>query len=431
MCEIAFNIMCKAFGGCHFSELCLIASLMVFQATGVSTCDHTIGLTVSKADGRTNYAAVQPGDTVCLAAGSRNGLVLRNFFGSPDNPITFINAGGQVVFNSSASHGILVQNSRFFHLSGSGSEGIHFGLKVTSSTQDGISIGYKSSDFELDHIEISGVPGVGIAAKTEGTCSDGSTNDYDYDGDGMIHKDPDDAVNRDTFIQYDTVIHSNYIHDVGTEGFYIGSSLYSRGWERSCDSGPETVYPPLLRRVHLFDNIVTDTGWDAIQVGSATEHCEIYGNRVLRDGQAGLSDQESGIMSNPGSACHIYNNFIKDGGGPGIYLQGNGGNEVYNNVIVNAGQNKPLGNNSGDGITIFTGSNPGNGVRVFDNIIVSPRNFGIKYYNFAGSDNTIQNNIIVAPGNYGYGAYGENAYIHTFGLTNVNVFDNLMKPSRE
>ena len=267
--------------------------------------------------------------------------------------------------------------------------------------------------------------GAGISSKTKAVCSDGSTNDYDYDGDGITRGDLDDVVNRDTFTQFESVFHDNYVHNVGTEGLYIGSSFYSVGKEVRCDSGAETVYDPVLEGVDIYNNRIADTGWDGIQVGSATQRCAIHHNRIRKDSRAEQRYQRSGVMNNPGSVCNIYSNFIKDGFGPGIYVQGNGGNILYNNVIVNAGQNKDVGSTGGDGIHNRTGSNPGNSVYVLNNTIVNPRTFGVRFASKKGSDNRIQNNIIVSPGNYE--SYGEDAYVQTEEYTNVTVSHNLSR----
>ena len=373
------------------------------------SCDHLIEQGISTADGRTNYSGVKAGDTVCIAAGTRGDLKLANFQGSAQNPITFINYGGQVVIDSDTSHGILFQNSSFFRLTGTGDPKIEYGFKIINSTNVGVQAAYKSSNLEIDHIEVSGVKGAGIMSKDKALCSDGSGNNHDYDGDGIIQGDLDDVVNRDNFTQYNSVFHDNYIHDVGTEGFYIGSSFYE-GREASCNSGTETLYAPVLRGVRVYNNKVTGAGWDGLQVGSATENCNIHHNEILRDSQANELYQESGMMIAHGSVCNVYNNYIKDGGGPGIFVQGNGGNIIYNNVIVNAGQNQPLGNNGGDGITVFGTS--GNGISILNNTIVMPRNFGIKFENSRELDR-IQNNIVVAPDNYD--SYEDEAYIQTWG----------------
>ncbi len=380
---------------------------------GADGCDHVISTDVSTANGRTNYSSVSPGDTVCIVAGTRNYLTLRNFEGTPEEPITFINYGGQVVINGTRnSHGILIQNSRYFHLTGTGHAGTEYGFKIIFSYAVGVQITNKSTNLEVDHIEISGVPIIGIMAKTEGVCSDGSTNDFDYDGDGYYEGDLDDVVNQSNFVQRETVLHHNYVHDVGTEGFYVGSSFYSREKWVSCTSGWEKVYNPVLTGVYIYNNRVEDTGWDGIQVGSAIERCGIHHNQIYRDSQEVEQDQESGIMNNPGSVCDIYNNFIKDGGGPGMYVQGNGQNRIYNNVIVNPGQN----GKGFDGITIATGSNSGNSTFIWDNTVVNPYDYGINFHNDSGSQNRIQNNIVVDP---------EGRYVGTGGRTNVIVSDNL------
>lgn len=395
---------------------------LVAASSSTVACDHTIGLNTVVADTRYSYSAVRPGDIVCIAAGNRADLALRNFQGTPGNPITFVNFGGQVVIDSGITHGILVQNSRFFRLTGTGSRDIDYGIKIVGSRGDGINVGYRSSDFEVDHIEITGTGGGAITAKTRAVCSDGSSNDYDYDADGVKRGDLDDVVNRDNFTQYNSVFHDNYIHNVSTVGFYVGSSFYKEGKQLSCSSGAETVYDPEVKGVRIYNNLLVDMGRDGIQVGSATQDCEIHHNRIFRDSQADVRYQQSGVMNNPGSVCNIYNNFIKDGGGPGIYIQGNGGNIVYNNVIVNAGQNQSVGSYSGNGISIFRGSNPGNDIYVLHNTIVRPRNFGVMLASDVGSNHRIQNNIIVEPGNYQ--THSGSAYVQTGGRTNVVVARN-------
>lgn len=358
-------------------------------------CQHTIGLSVTTADARTNYAAVKPGDTVCVTAGSRSTLVLKNFNGTVEEPITFINFGGQVVFDKSASFAIYIRNSRFIHLTGTGNANVTYGFKVNGKYIAGFQIGDKSSDFELDHIEIANTSLAGVYAKTLANCSNGSTNNYDHDGDGRIQGDPDDIINRSTFTQYNSVLHDNYIHQVGAEGVYIGSSFYSEGEAVDCPSGTTQVLPPVLKGVKVYNNIFVDTGNDGIQVGSAVQDCEIHHNQILRDSRKGEQYQESGIMNNRGSVCNIYNNFIEDGGGPGIYIQGNGGNKIYNNVIVNPGQNDSL--YVGYGIKVTSGSNVSNSVYIWNNTIINPKEIGINFENRRGNKNQIQNNIIVHP----------------------------------
>lgn len=383
-------------------------------------CDLEITPDISKVDARTHSPRIEPGSTICIIGGRRGDLKLANFEGTADQPFIITNYDGQVIIDSKTTHGILIQNSRHFRLTGSGARGVEYGIKIISSTNAGLDIGFKSTNFEVDHLEISGSYRGAIYAKTEPVCSDGSTNDYDYDGDGKVKGDLDDVVHRDNFTQYDTIIHDNYIHDVGTEGLYIGSSSF-RGTQVECQSGTEKAYPSALKRVNIYSNVVERSGWDGIQVGSIPEDCSIHHNQVYWDSQANTPQQQSGIMNNSGSACNIYSNLIQDGGGSGIFIQGHGGNRVYNNVIVRPGRNKI----DGDGITVFTGSNPGHGIYIWNNTIVQPPSYGIAFENRASTDNQIKNNIIANPGLFN--TYGGDAFIKIRGETQVTISNNLKK----
>ena len=374
-------------------------------------CDYTIGLNVSTADGWDNYNEVAPGDTVCIQSGNRNALKLKNFKGTAAKPIIFINSEGKVVISSSSWYGIIIQNSQYVRLTGTGSEEI-YGLKIVASQNHGIRIGWKSSDFEIDHVEVMGVPGAGIHAKTNGVCLDGTTNDYDYDRDGRSKGDQGDVVDRSNFVQRNSVFHHNYLHNIGTEGFYIGSSEYTSGVVTSCAGGSQIIDQPLLNGVHIYNNQVEETGWDGIQVGSATKDCTIHHNIIYRDSTANKTGQQSGIMNNPGSVCDIYSNYLKESGSRGIYIQGNGGNQVHDNVIVDPTR---LHNNSG---IIIGGSNRGGNLAIFNNTIINAAENGINYRNNVGTNNIIKNNLIINPGKGVAGA------VETGGRTKVRVLDN-------
>ncbi|NJN92868.1 MAG: right-handed parallel beta-helix repeat-containing protein [Anaerolineales bacterium] len=368
-------------------------SITIYLPLIIRRCQHTIELNVSVADARTNYSTVKPGDTVCVMAGSRNKLTLKNFRGTVENPITFINHGGQVLFNQTSDFGISARNSQFIRITGTGNFDIIYGFKIDGNYSAGVSLTDKSSNFEVDHIEVARANYDGILAKTDAVCPDGSTNQYDYDGDGQVKGDLNDIINRSTFTQYNSIFHDNYIHDTLTEGFYVGSSFYSQGESVTCENGSQVVMPPLVKGVEIYNNIVEDTGWDGIQVGSAVENCAIHHNKIYRDSWQVKSSQESGIMNNKGSVCDIYNNLIQDGGGPGIYVQGNGNNKIYNNLIINPGQNNSQ--YVGYGIKVTTGSNTGNSIYVWHNTIINPKETGISFQNLYGSDNMVQNNIII------------------------------------
>ncbi len=360
-------------------------------------CDHTIGPNISTADNRSNFKAVRPGDTVCITAGYRNTLTLQNFEGKPETPIIFTNYGGQVVFNQTSDFAFRIQNSRYFRLTGTGVPNITYGIKVAGVYYTaGLNINFKSSNFEVDHIEVTNTSAAGITTKTNGVCSDGSGNNYDYDGDGHLTGDLDDVVNRDTFVQYDSVFHHNYLHNIGTEGFYIGGTSYSQGKMLQCAGGIETVFEPRLEGVQVYSNIVENTGWDGIQVSSAARDCTIAHNRIHQDSVGIQLFQRSSIGAGRGSVCNISNNFVRESGSKAIRSYVYGNIQIHNNVFVETGAKD---NAQGDGIWILKDAGvSGKRVDIVYNTIVNPSAYGIRFGFPKNSDTRIQNNIIINPG---------------------------------
>ncbi len=358
------------------------------QAIG---CHFTVGPGVSTVDGQQNYRALKAGSVVCIPAGSRGHLVLKNLRGESGNPITFVNFGGVVEINSSGFAGIRIANSEHIRITGAGVSGgcgaglaaaeQQCGFRITAPAGRGIAGASATRYIEIDHVEIYATAYSAITINTT----------YEKDG-----------VSRANFTQYNTFLHHNYAHDIGKEGFYIGSSHYTSGGD-----------DPVLRGVDIHHNFVADTGWDGIQVGSAVEDCAIHHNRIYRDSLANVEQQRSGIMINRGSVCDVYANFVKDGfAAYGIYVQGNGGNRIYNNVVVNRTKN------SGRGITVATGSNVGRGICVSHNTLVSIEGQGISFRNVAGAGNFIESNLLAD-------VRGEQVYVgvasatHNSSLTSV------------
>jgi len=401
----------------------LFPSLFVHAQTG---CDHTIGLSVASADGRGNFSAVQPGDVVCIAAGSRDQLTLKNFQGASSAPIVFKNSGGAVVFNNSGGFGMRVQNARYFRITGTGDSSIKYGIQIKGSYSFGINIGWKSSDLEVDHVEIAQTSGgAGIKVNTHSTCSDGSTNNYDYDGDGKIANDLDDVVSQANFTQYNTRLHDNHISNTSNEGFYIGAnrSVYAssgQGQDAPCPTAPTYPLNPLLDTVRIYSNLIERSGWDSINVKAAYRNCQVYSNQIVENSIANEPGQEGGVNIALNSQCDVYNNLIRDGYSRAIKLSGIGG-KVYNNVIVNTGRN--FGPADAEGTAIHLGSSVvGSPYLVVNNTIVSPASYGIYFAYSSQSGNRVQNNIVVNPG--AYGSKGAQAYVYMAGSASAQVSNN-------
>lgn len=371
-------------------------------------CDHRLGTDITKADGRTSFADVKPGDTVCLMAGLRSRLVLENFQGSEQRPIMFVNFGGRVVLQDDSKYGIVIRNSRYFRLTGSGSPTHRFGIEI-SGVETGVRAGWRSSDMEFDHLEIKSVAGQGILTSSKSTCEDGSDNAFDFDNDGQVEYDLDDRISQANFTQYNTIIHDNLIRDVGDEALYIGSNRtvyanYSQGSPTNCKRGNANPLHPLLNGVEIYSNVIQRTGRDAINVKGTPLGCKVHHNSITEDSMARRGNgQDGGIDIGLHSRCDVYENVIQSGFGRGLSLNGIGG-RVYNNLITDPGRGFDSDDRRASGIHVHMGT-PGGSYEIFRNTIVNPRSFGIRFTYHSGSGHVIRDNEIFNPGNGGDSAF--------------------------
>jgi len=331
------------------------------------------------------FNTVIPGDTICFEAGKRDYILIRNFMGESGKPIVFINGNGQVTIDTDHYFGISIQNCKHIKLTGSGDKKKFYGFNISRvANGTGIGIGYMSSDFEVDHISISNVLIAGMYAKTDPECSLAST--------------------RERFTQFNTLIHDNYIENAGNEGLYIGSTKYF-GQTVNCDGKDTLLMPSLLDGVKVYNNIIKYSGWDGIQVSSASSNCQVYDNMVLFDSQAEVNNQMSGIIIGGGSKCDCYNNFISQGKGNGIEIHGLAGFRVFNNVIIDAGKSFDPSDQSRMKHGIFitdVSAEQDSSFSILFNTILTPKSDGIRFSSIHTKNNLIASNAIINPGNFDY-----------------------------
>src|SRR5690606_7290454 len=266
-------------------------------------------------------------------------------------------------------------------LTGTGDPAFQYGIKIPEtkpSGAQGVNIFNYSSDFEIDHLEITQTGFAGIMAKSDPSSD---CSNYSYE--------------RPNFMMKNMVAHDNYIHNIRGEGVYFGNSFY-RGTLIYC--GDRTQYGHEIRGVRVYNNIFESTGWESIQVGGGVEDVEIYNNRIYDYGTRNQSSQNGGIQIGEGSIGKVYNNFIKGGTGKAIFIQGLGKTDVYNNVIINAGtasiQLALLGSALPTDI-VPPGSFLGP-IRIINNTIINPSTIETVKESLAGAPgNVIYNNLIV------------------------------------
>ena len=286
---------------------------------GQCGCTFTLPLSTSTITFDGVAKGAKPGDVICLTPGSTQRLVFNNLKGSATNYIKITNCGGQTLVGSAtANTAINFSNSQFIHLTGAGDPNTLYGIKVPESKASsmGVSAYNLSSDFQIDHLEITKVGFAGI----------------------MVKSDPSpDCLNkiyeRPNFTMQNINIHDNYIHDISGEGIYCGNSFYP-GTSIYCGS---TQYCHEVRSVKVHHNIFENTGWEAIQIGAGVDDINVYDNKVTNYGQANVSGQNGGIQLGQGATGRIYNNIVKGGSGRAIFMGGIGNYTIFNNILISNG----------------------------------------------------------------------------------------------
>jgi hypothetical protein len=365
--------------GCFF-----IAANFGFLQLSAQQHSWTVDSSVNVIDGSNPlYNKLHPGDTIYISAGNRDKLLIRNFTGTADSAVIFINKNGIVNISTNDYYGISINNCRYIRFTGNGNSNDAYGIQIKKVAAGcGIGIGALSSDVEIDHVSITNCSTEGIYAKTDPDCSLKAT--------------------RGNFTQFNTNIHDNYIDNIGNEGMYIGSSYYA-GLTITCNGKDTIVLPPVLDGISIYNNTVKNTGWDGIQVSSAPLHCHIFNNTIINDSQAETPNQMSGILMGGGTKCNCNNNLITDGKGDGIENHGLGGNSIFNNIIVNAGKTYLPNNLTQMKHGIFVSdvsTQQDSSVSIFFNDIINPKSDGIRFQSVKSRHNLISGNLIVNPGNF-------------------------------
>ena len=329
---------------------------------------------------------LQPGAKVCIQAGNYTSISLEHINGTAAQPITIINCGGPVTTGSGGNYGIRIIKGKYFRLTGTGDPNHQYGFKILgppSYLSSGLAIADSSSDFEIDHIEVSKA-NVGFFVKTHPqNCNPGTWGDNDNN------------------TMRNVSLHDNYIHNTRGEGFYIGSSFYTMQ-VLDCNGNTITVEAQKIRGLKIYNNITDTTEWDGIQVGNAPENVEIYNNVVKNFGTINMSSQQAGIIMGGKTSGKIYNNFILNGTGNGMQVMGFGNLSIYNNLIVNAGfDGSILGQ---DAVIIDDRPTPGfAGPKVFvmNNTVVNAARNGFLLQNSYGTfvpGSLFYNNLIIKSG---------------------------------
>jgi hypothetical protein len=331
----------------------------------------------------------KPGDIFCINAGTYAELRLIGFKGTADKPLIIKNCGGLVNIEGITYPGIQFRESSFIHLTGTGHAGLNYGIHISKAKDgvSGVSIQELSTDFEVDHLEISNVGFAGIIAKTDPECDRPETW-------------------RENFTMRNLHFHHNYIHNIGGEGFYVGGTFGYETSKKKCDNIERFAH--LLENVIIDNNKIEETGWDGLQLNLTLVNAQIsnniiygygwkkefaqnqgislgsskikmFNNQIIQKPEHAVADSYGISMVSPFPGSYIFNNVVVGSGDYGIWthvrtpsnLMSNLDTQGFyyiNNTVVKAGA-------SGMFYNARDGSNPrGNLIHEFhNNLIVDPK----------------------------------------------------------
>jgi hypothetical protein len=171
--------------------------------------------------------------------------------------------------------------------------------------------------------------------------------------------------------------------------------------------------PSLLDGVKIYNNTVKFSGWDGIQVSSASRNCQIYNNTVLYDSQKKEDTQMSGILIGGGTKCDCYNNFIAFGNGDGLECHGLGGTRIFNNIIVEPGLTFFPNDNTKPKHGMYiadTSIQPDSSFYIMFNDIEHPKSDGIRFASVNSKGSYIVSNVIINPGSFDYYENGNTSF---------------------
>jgi len=344
-----------------------------------SDCDFVIDKNTGVVNGLD--LNVQPGDVIGLAGtpDTYKNLTFNDIVGTEDNPIIIKNCDGQAVISSTGSFGVKFRNSKNFKIEGDGDSEYDYGIKISTTHGFFLTFEQLTTDFEVHSVEIAGLEPYGIGDDNGFAGIGIKTSPYQ---DCDLFSDP----TRTAWIMENIHVHDCYIHDVGGEGLYIGHGFYNGRIESACT---DTTWSHSIQHIRIYNNLIEDVAFDGIQIKNADLDCELYNNVIRNYGTLDHGAHNEGLFIGGGTTGKFYNNQVLGGTGHGIQLQGMGNIDIFNNVVVNSGDNSFYASN---GVQVYR--IPDGYYNIMNNTFVNCGNNGFAFFNNEGGTKRLHNNII-------------------------------------
>jgi parallel beta-helix repeat protein len=297
------------------------------------------------------------GDTLKIPAGTYSVIEIDSFGGDPCRDIIIVNSGGLVNVTGSIR---LQKDVHHVKIMGTGTPGLTYGFKCKNFSFN------RANHYTMSNIEVGpNTGGVGIYGKQDPYADQPWTWYPNY-------------------VSRKITITNCYVHDVAGEGMYIGHT-YPSG-----DPSNANLVPQRMDSVTISNCIVTNSGWDAIQVSNARDGCQIFNNTVTNFGTANIDGQRAGIILGGNTSGSVYNNTVTNGMGNGIQFFGYGKLECYGNTITNVGNTLKTVNGEEsiygqDNPSPIEPNNPKQAMVISNNMINAPKKRGAIRFNVTGN----------------------------------------------
>lgn len=261
--------------------------------------DTLIATGTSSFNGNSN--GVEPGDTVTLDGTSRGDLTIDDLVGTAANPIT--------IRNDTTETGPLViagtfecRNCQYVILNGLG--------KWSGAPAGSCGITVSGGQWEYGRTQCGIQVRPGSGSPTHLVRFSGNSTGYEMygvevDGSGLsngIGVSANDQSETTLDFREDLKFSQNYVHDIPTEGFYLGQN-----WFRIEQGNPQ------LRNVEASYNLIERTGRQCINLKAAPTGTNVFHHNYCEDA---ANEKSTGMMDfNEAQATGYANRFFRNSSG--------------------------------------------------------------------------------------------------------------------
>lgn len=347
-----------------------VSCFFTFTLCGQNTIEVPLNLNFAR-DNSINGDTVLPEDTLVFKSGYLGQFQFLNFNGAQGLPLIITHeTGDSVLFNSTTNgYSLAINASRFIKVLGKRTpDQNYFGIQLIadySNVQLGLNKGTMFTEVDgiythgpLFALDSSETRGPAVLVK-ESLPNNGAPNGLDST-----------FIAAHSYLVQNIHIHHCHFKNSGTESLYIGETndnpvtintqtytdslilvfdpitgLLTQLDTVKIPSGSLTFQPHYLDDVLIEYNFIQDAGWDGIQVSRSSNavirnnRIEGFGMNVDESVSSSAFVQVHGIVFGAGNSGSVYNNYIERGKGHGIMAKPSGSTSIFNNVIINQGEN--------------------------------------------------------------------------------------------